>query len=79
MEEKIIKLIKEQYEEILEYDGENMVEDGVIDSFTVLNLVNNLEQTFDIEIPARFVRPDYFKNKESIITLVNELAGGNDR
>ena len=50
MEERILKILEEQCEEVLDYDGDNMMEDGVIDSFTVLDIINGLEEEFDIEI-----------------------------
>ena len=57
MEEKIINILKkccEDFEDVMEYDGECMVEDGIIDSFTVLSLVDALEGEFDIIIPDNF-------------------------
>lgn len=76
MEEKILNILKEcceDYEDVLDYNGENMVEDGIIDSFTVFSLVNALEQEFDITIPARCVLPVNFGNKEMIISLVQKI------
>ena len=76
MEEKIINILKkccEDFEDVMEYDGECMVEDGIIDSFTVLSLVDALEWEFDIIIPARCVLPANFGNKEMIISLVKKV------
>ena len=50
-----------------------MMEDGVIDSFTVINVVSDLEEEFDIEIDAKYVIAENFKNKEAIIALVRRL------
>ncbi len=82
MEEKIINILKEcceDFEDVLDYDGDNMVEDGIIDSFTVLSLVNALEKEFDITIPARCVLPTNFGNKEMIISLVQQVLGEKNR
>ena len=49
MEEKVLEILEEYCEEALAYTGENMMEEGVIDSFTVINIVSELEDIFDIE------------------------------
>lgn len=73
MEEKILEILEEHCEEALDYDGDNMVGEGIMNSFVVLNVVNNLEEEFDIEIDAEYVTAEYFKNKESIIALVKKV------
>ena len=55
MEEKILKILEEHCEEALEYDGDSMMEDGVIDSFAVYNIAGDLEEEFDIEIASKSV------------------------
>ena len=50
-----------------------MMEDGIIDSFTVINVVSDLEDEFDIEIDAKYVIAENFRNKEAIIALVQKL------
>lgn len=70
MEEKILKILEEQCEEALYYDGDDMMRDGIMDSFTVINVVVDIENEFDIEINAEYVVADNFKTKETIIALV---------
>ncbi|MCM1174302.1 MAG: acyl carrier protein [Blautia sp.] len=73
MEEKVLEILEEYCEEALDYDGDSMMEDGVIDSFTVINVVSSLEDEFDIEIDAKYVIAENFRNKETIIELVRKL------
>ena len=73
MEEKVLEILEEHCEEALDYDGDSMMEDGVIDSFTVINVVSDLEEEFDIEIDAKYVIAENFKNKEAYIALVRRL------
>ena len=76
MEEKIIEILKEANEEILSYQGKNMMADGLIDSFGIIQIIGGLEDTFDIEIDAADVTIENFGNKDTVIkfikTLVNE-------
>ena len=73
MEERILEILEEHCEEALNYDGDSMMEEGVIDSFTVINVVSDLEDEFDIEIDAKYVIAENFRNKESINELVRKL------
>lgn len=73
MEEKIIKILEEYCEEALDYDGDNMMEDGIVDSFTVVNIVGELEDVFDVEIDAKYVIAENFRNIKTIIELMQML------
>lgn len=73
MEERVLEILGEHCEEALDYDGDSMMEDGIIDSFTVIDVVSDLEDEFDIEIDAKYVIEENFRNKEAIIALVERL------
>lgn len=73
MEEKVLEILEEHCEEALDYDGDSMMEDGIIDSFAVIQVVSDLEEVFDIEIDAKYVIEENFCNKEAIIELVRRL------
>jgi acyl carrier protein len=73
MQERILEILSEYCEEALTYNGDSMMEDGIIDSFTVINVVSDLEDEFDIEIDAKYVIAENFRNKEAIIALVQKL------
>ena len=76
MREKILEILADAEEDILTYEGNNMMEDGIINSFAVIELVSDLEDAFDIEIDAKYVIADNFANKETIIALVEKIVNG---
>ena len=73
MEEKILLILKDVNEDILSYTGNNMMADGVIDSFELIEIVGRLEEDFDMEIDGEYVVAQNFGNKESIISLMEKL------
>ena len=73
MEEKVLEILEEYCEEAISYKGDNMMEEGIIDSFTVINIVSELEDAFDIEVDAKYVVAENFRNKEAVIDLVRRL------
>lgn len=75
MEEKVLELLKDIDEEILEFEGENLFEAGLLDSFLVIDLVAELEDAFDLEIDAKYVLEENFRTKGNIIALMRKLTG----
>lgn len=72
-EERILKVLEGINEKILTYSGENMMEDGTLDSFELIEIVSQLEEEFDIEIDAEYAVVENFANKETIISLMKKL------
>jgi len=75
LEEKILEILAANNEDILDYTGDNMLEDGIVDSFEIIAIVGDLEEEFDIEIDAAYVVEEYFGNKDAIIKLMKMLLG----
>lgn len=72
MREQILEILAEVDDRIEE--GVDLIEEGVINSFVIVNIVMELEEVFDIEIDAENVTAENFQNVESILALVeNEL------
>ena len=49
--------------------------DGVISSFEILNIVSDLEEEFDIDIDAKNVNQNFFKNVDTIVEMMQEVLG----
>lgn len=72
MKEQILEILAEVDDRIEE--GVDLIEEGVINSFVIVNIVMELEEAFDIEIDAENVTAENFQSVESILALVeNEL------
>ena len=75
MDEKVLEILGNASEELLTYCGENMVDDGIIDSFGLISIVGELEDAFGIEIDADYITEENFGNKDRIIALIRRLKG----
>lgn len=75
MEQKIMDILTEVR---LDVDFENekaLIDNRVIESFDVIQIVTGLMDEFDIEIDADDIEPENFNSFESICKLVqNKLA-----
>lgn len=73
LEERLWRVLEEVKPEIMSYQGDNMMLDGVIDSFELIEVVSALEEEFDLEIDADYVIIENFQTKETILKLMEEL------
>ena len=74
MEQKIREVLLNIDDGILTFEGDNLFEAGLLDSFLVIDLVADLEDTFDLEIDAKYVLEENFRTKEAITALMEKLA-----
>ncbi len=72
MENKIINIIAEicENETIKDNLDIDLIENEILDSLAFINLISRLEEEFDIEIQPTQVKPDTWRNINSIIELV---------
>ena len=73
MTQQFIDILNRVNPEILEYNGHDLVHDGILDSLDVMNLVAELEQAFSIEFDPDDVIPENFAAAQTIWALVEKL------
>lgn len=73
MREKVLEILMEINDEVGDYQGENLLEDEVITSLEVAEIVTALEDEFDITIAARHINKDNFASVDSVCRLVESL------
>jgi acyl carrier protein len=73
MKEKIIKILSELRPEF-DFTEENLnfIEEGMLDSLDIVNLVNDLEAEFGIKIDGVDVLPENFCTIDAIIELLKK-------
>lgn len=70
MKEKIIEILNNLRPEFDFHSQVNFIEEGMLDSFDVINLVNELDSTFGISIDGIDVLPENFSSVDKIVTLL---------
>ena len=71
--ERIIELLTEIKEDI-DYENEkNLIDDELLDSFDILQIISALDDEFDVSIPAAMIIPENFNSVEALWEMVQEL------
>ena len=71
--EKLLEILEEikpgvDYENI-----DTLINDHYLDSLSILSLISELEDEFDIVIPTVDIIPDNFNSVKSMMALINRL------
>lgn len=70
MKEKVISILNELRPEFDFSENVNFIEQGMLDSFDVVNLVQELESTFGITIDGLEILPENFETIDTIMNLL---------
>lgn len=73
MEERIKAVLQDINSDIIAYGGDAMLEEGIIDSFDVIDIITRLEEEFDLEIDAEYAVAENFANTDAIITMMKKI------
>lgn len=73
VEAKVLAVLGEVSDELVTYEGENMLKDGLINSLGFVNLIPELEDVFDIEIDPALLDAEHFGNKKKIVATISAL------
>ena len=71
--ERIIELLEEIKEDIDYANETSLIDDELLDSFDILQLISALDEEFDISIPAAMIIPQNFNSVEALWEMVQEL------
>lgn len=71
--ERIIELLQEIKEDI-DYENEtSLIDDELLDSFDILQIISAIDDEFDVAIPAAMIVPENFNSAEALWEMVQEL------
>ena len=71
--EKLIEILEDLQPEVDYETTENLIDGRYLDSLTILSLVSEIEDEFDVEIPTVEIIPDNFNSAEKIWKLIKRL------
>lgn len=75
MKEKVLKLLSEEFLDIDFTTTDALVDDGILDSLVLVELISTLSMEFGIEIPYEEIIPENFNSLDAITAMVERLQG----
>ncbi len=71
--EKLIEILESLQPEVDYETCENLVDGRYLDSLTILSLISEIEDEFDVEIPTVEIIPSNFNSAKKIWELIEKL------
>lgn len=73
--DEIIEILEEINPDPDYRTAENLMDGEILDSFCILAIISELEDTFDIDIPTAEIKPANFNSARAIYEMVKRLQG----
>ena len=63
---ELLEILKEAMPKVDWENGEDLVDDGIIDSMDVVTIISEITDAYDIEIPSEEMEPENFNSAQAI-------------
>ncbi len=71
--EQLIEILKSLHPEIDYETCDTLIDDNIIDSFDIVTLISEINDEFDVAIPADEIVPENFNSAQALWQLVERL------
>ncbi len=73
MREEVLKVLQEELPQIDFLSSNTMVDDGILDSLTITEIISILSMEFDISIPFEEIVEENFNSVDGLANMVERL------
>ena len=71
--EQLLEILEQMHPDVDFESEEDLIGDGVLDSLDIVTLITEINDTFDVSIPAEEVVPENFCSMDAIWALIQRL------
>lgn len=71
--EQLIEILKELHDDVDYYECETLVEDGILNSLDIVAIITEIDDKFDVRIPAEEILPENFNSAKALWELISRL------
>ena len=73
--EQLLEILSEVNPDIDFENCETLIDDGLLDSFAILEIVAEINDAFDVEITAPEIIPENFNYAKALWAMIQRLQG----
>ena len=71
--EELLKILSSLHPEVDFSSCGDLIEEGILDSLDIVTLITEVNNAFDVQIPAEEVLPENFASAKTIWALIQRL------
>ena len=72
--EQLMGILKDLRPDVDFLTADRLIDDEVLDSFDIISLVGEINETFDVEIGVEELLPENFNSAEAMMALIKRLS-----
>lgn len=74
MRERLLAVLNENYPEIDFLASEELVDDGILDSLTMVGIISAISMEFGIMLPYEEIVPENFNSIDSMVSMLKNYV-----
>ena len=71
--EKLIEILTDLHPDVDFETEEGLVDNGILDSLDIVTLITEINDKFDVSIPAEEIIPENFNSAAALMALIEKL------
>ena len=73
---ELIAILENLHPEVDFQTCTTLIDDKILDSFDIITIISEINEVFDVVIPAEEIIPENFNSAQALYELVGRLAEG---
>lgn len=71
--DELLEILQELHSDVDFEDCDTLIDEKILDSFDIVTLIAEINDAFDVSIPAEEIIPDNFNSAKALYALVERL------
>lgn len=71
--DKLIEILSDLHPDVDFETEEGLVDNGILDSLDIVTLITEINDKFDVSIPAEEIIPENFNSAEALYALIERI------
>ncbi len=72
--QELLEILQDLHPEVDFETCDTLIDDGILDSFDIVTIIAEVNEEFDVVIPAEEIVPENFNSAEALHALIERLA-----
>ena len=74
MKTMLIRILADLHPDVDFATEEHLIDDKILDSFDIISVISEINEEFDVVIPAEEIIPENFNSAQALFDLVTRLS-----
>ncbi len=71
--EKLIEILEELHPDVDFENEDGLIDNGILDSLDIVTLITEINDRFDVSVPAEEIIPENFNSAAALMALIERL------